>query len=1117
MLEVQPGHGTIRKVLLGAFCAGAFAVSAAWAQDTVIRSAAPAGVVQAVGPDGKPMVVKGGPAGAQPAGAQPGQKPGETKPGEQKPGAQKPGEQKPGEGGVTQRPTKPDKPANPEELKVRPDAEGKVRFNFTGQPWPAVLEWVATISGMSLDWQELPGDFLNLTTRQAYTVDQARGLINRHLFARGFTMLENDDVLTVVNIKKIDPGMVPRVSPDELAKRNPYDFVKVSFPLDWMIAETTAEELKPLISPSGKLNALKSTNRLEVMDVVMNLRDIHQVLREEQSSGVEEQLVREFPLQHARASDVVEQLSALLGVESKGGPKTPLTPQEMQMQQQQAQMRMQMQQQQQQQGGPPKPGPKEEASINLVVNTRKNSVLASAPPDKMKIIEQAVKVLDVESQGAENLLANLNRMQVYKLSELEPETFAKMLTDMGLLDPITTVQVDKRNKSIVVFATLSDHLMISQLLKKLDRTGRTFEVIPLRRLEADSVAGTVEFMINGGSKDDQQQRRPSYYGFGYYMQNQEEEKSTDKFRVDADVENNQLILWANPVEMEQVYNLLAKLGEVPMRGGNTSTVRVLNVEPGEDTAQALERLRRAWPNVAPNPLLMPDTGILNGTKGTSNGETEGTGRRASRASQNEEARSNKSNRKDRTSQSDGLTVVPIDHRTATELDEPLPTAAVIAVPAVLRKTAQKSAADEPRPVNESKAAPDLEASDPVIEKPTDSAPTAAKDDDQNDTRNASSEQESEKRTNGVLSDDQAPNDRAATRRDALRQRALGQPELGQRANGLRGPANGGRVAAAEPPPVNVSVGPNGELIITSPDTQALDLFEEMVNQVAPPRREFKVFHLKHASAFSVAFNLEDYFQLDKKKDDSNQRYPYYYFYDDYGSQKKDDKRRLSKRRELTFIDDIDTNSILVTGADPSQLKIIEELIEIYDRIEPPDSRMARMTKIFTLRYSKAKIVGEAVKDVYRDLLSTNDKALQGDQNKKDNKRAENVYIFGGEGEEDPRSTAVKFKGKLSVGIDELSNTLVVSTEGENLMNNVAQMIESLDAAARPALSRVHVMQVNGTMSSGDVRKALARALIEQQRAQAQQPGAQQPGQNGQQPQQNGQGQSFQQNGQNPQE
>jgi hypothetical protein len=56
---------------------------------------------------------------------------------------------------------------------------------------------------------------------------------------------------------------------------------------------------------------------------------------------------------------------------------------------------------------------------------------------------------------------------------------------------------------------------------------------------------------------------------------------------------------------------------------------------------------------------------------------------------------------------------------------------------------------------------------------------------------------------------------------------------------------------------------------------------------------------------------------------------------------------------------------------------------------------------------------------------------------------------------------------------------------------------ALDSAAKPALTRVHVMNVSGSMHSTDVRKALARALIEQQKAQPQQHGLQQ-GPNGQQ-------------------
>ena len=118
-------------------------------------------------------------------GGKPGGPPG--KPGD----AAKPEEAKP-----TLRHTTPPNPPNADELKVRPDADGKVRFSFQGQPWEPVLKWLADISGMSLDWQKLPGDFLNLSTKQRYTVRETRDLINQHLLARGYTLLCSGEVLT---------------------------------------------------------------------------------------------------------------------------------------------------------------------------------------------------------------------------------------------------------------------------------------------------------------------------------------------------------------------------------------------------------------------------------------------------------------------------------------------------------------------------------------------------------------------------------------------------------------------------------------------------------------------------------------------------------------------------------------------------------------------------------------------------------------------------------------------------------------------------------------------------------------------------------------------------------
>ncbi|HEV3023482.1 MAG TPA: hypothetical protein VGX76_13505, partial [Pirellulales bacterium] len=218
-----------------------------------------------------------------------------------------------------QRPMRPRRDADPAELDVFPDDGGKLSFSFKGQPWPAVLEWLADVSRMSLQWEEAPAGYLDLTTRGKYTVDEVRDLLNSVLLAKGFTLLRNGEVLIVVNLKKLDPGLVPRVGVDELDERGTYEPVKVFFDLDSLVAEVAVEEMRPLLSPWGKATALKATNRLDVLDTAGNLRRVRELLAEEQSGNGQQRLIREFKLRYTRAVEVVETLNALLGIEGKKG------------------------------------------------------------------------------------------------------------------------------------------------------------------------------------------------------------------------------------------------------------------------------------------------------------------------------------------------------------------------------------------------------------------------------------------------------------------------------------------------------------------------------------------------------------------------------------------------------------------------------------------------------------------------------------------------------------------------------------------------------------------------------------------------------------------------------
>jgi len=830
---------------------------------------------------------------------------------------------------------------NPDEFNVRPNSSGKIRLRFNGQPWQPVLEWLAKISGMSVDWQELPGDSLNLTTQRDYTVPEVRDLINRLLLDRGFTLLCHGEVLSVAEIKNIDPSLVPRVEPADLPNCHPHEFVKVSFPLVSLLAETVAEDLKPMLSPNGRLTPLNEINRLEAMDAVMNLRDIDAVLKQ-QADESQPRSFREFKLKHVRADEVHRLLTTLLDIESPKLPMAGMPPGNMNPVVEQPMMvvrkRPGRQQVMQVPGGNL---PKPPTAVSMAVNEHNNSVLVQAPPDKMTFIAQVINAVDIPIDRNGSLLVNLNRMQVYHLSGIDPEPLVKTLMEIGNLDPATKLEVDKKNSAIIAYASLPDHVTIRAVVDKLTGSERKFEVIHLRRLAADYVAGTIDSMMGSGAK--KEKTRSSRWFSPYDSSGRDGAETSKEFRVDADVEHNRLLLWANPVECALIETLLVKLGEISAAGSGPA-VRVIDGGDVKETQELIARIRRAWPSVAPNTLLAPAV-----------------------------APPPKAGKEPSTAEP----IVPDNPSTKRTVPKPTPDTATSQAPAALFHLADIR----------------REPSEKGDERPSD-APRAA------------------------------------------------------------------------PPPVKILIGPDGKLILSSEDAQALDRLEELATQLAVPRKDYRVFHLKYALAVGVAQNLDDFFKEGKR---DRSRMPWWMM-DDYQNDSQDE-RRLSKRRELTFISDADSNTILVEGASAEQFKTIEDLIKLYDQPPPSDAQSVRKTKLIHLKYSKAKAVADTVKDVYRDLLSSNDKALAGNNQGRDIRPN---FIFGDSDTTEQKTP--RFKGLLSIGVDEVSNSLMVSAPAY-LFDDVAKMVEELDQAAAPDYT-VQMVRVSHGMSATRMKELLNQVYMQ---------------------------------------
>lgn len=926
----------------------------------------------------------------------------ESKPEEKKEDA-KPGENfMEGTKRPIQRKDEPEQPSDPEELKVRPDERGMVRFNFRGQAWPDVLDWLADISNTSLDWQELPGDYLNLTTQRAYTVDEVRDLLNERLMTRGYTILQQQEGFVVAKLEGLNPARVPRVHSEDLRHRDAHEFVKVSFPLSWLMAEDAVEELKPMLSKHGAMSALATSNRLEVLDVVSNLREIQHVLQEEQSSEVRSSKVHEFFLRYTRAEDVLAQLQSLLGIsKSSGGAMASMNPQMMQQMQQMQQQMMQQMQQRQQQGGSSSARRRSNTQddIHLVINARQNSIIANAPPDKIVVIAEAVKMFDVPPQPGATIGANFQRVKVFRLAQLDPKALQSMLLQAGNLDPTTQLVADDKNKALIAYATPADQITIEALISKLDGTGRQFKVIRLRRLQADYVAGSIQFMMGSEEEEDDSSSRRGYYSFYSYGRQQEDTKSKDKFRVDADVVNNRLLLWANDVELEAVENLLVQLGEIPS-GGDSQRGRLRTLELGssQSAQELIKKLKEVWPKVSPAPLKI---------------------------------------------------------EVAEPKEKPEPEAA--------------------KPEESEKQTPPMNSSvrhQHGITVPVHLAVANQK-------------------------EDQAAEEDTATGDNQLDE--LSQEELMKKYFPQTGPKSED-TKPKDDQPVAIQVDEYGRMTLASENPAVLDLLEDILLEMTPPAKDYEVFKLQHAPALYVSWNLEDFFEEEEEKD-TNTRSPW--FWDFNQQDQKDGPRRLSQREPIKFLADIDTNTILVQNASTEQLATIRELIELYDKPEPVIEETKRLNATYAVRYSRASAIAESVKEVFRDLLSSNDKSLQappqqgGDRDRNDERSASDYISRSGSA----------FRGKLSIGVDDISNTLLISTEGESLMTLVMDMVKRIDESAKQ-VSTVRVVNLK-TGVGGDKFRELLNRLLEKVDPQQLQQQQQQQLQN-----QNGQQGNFQQNANN---
>ena len=478
--------------------------------------------------------------------------------------------------------------AEPDSSQVTSSREADnemVLLQFREQDWQTALSWLAEKLELNLDWQILPEDKLSLSSSQPISLEAAEDLFNMQLLSRGFVLLKRDGVLRLASLKDLDITLVPRVEPEALAQLSKHSIARVSFPLEWMIAEEAAKELQPLLSPYGKLSPMASANRLEVVDAVVNLQEFHRLLIATEKADARRERVAEFRMKHRRVEDIAPKVRQLLGLPADNT----ATPNQTQLDIEEAKFKVEAIKQM---GRDARDlvSQEKKPTIFVAVNDKENSLLVNAPPNKIEIVRQAVEAMDKPIENKETAWETISRVKVHDVSGFDPIMITRMvvgLQEKGSIDKMTRVQYEPAYNRFIVFGSPEDQLTISQLMESFKAEKRSASVLPLASLDPVYASKAVLTILK---TPDRPSSTPG--------------TATDgRFQVEADTKNHRLLLWATPTEITEVREFLARLGETFSSQIMDSKLHVIEMK-GQDTEEVTQKLQLIWAEISDSPLLL---------------------------------------------------------------------------------------------------------------------------------------------------------------------------------------------------------------------------------------------------------------------------------------------------------------------------------------------------------------------------------------------------------------------------------------------------------------------------------------------------------------------------------
>jgi general secretion pathway protein D len=260
---------------------------------------------------------------------------------------------------------------------------------------------------------------VDVWSHQSLNKEEAVNLLNTVLNEKGYAVIRNDRILTIVDRESARKRNIPvkvGSKPDQIPKTD--DMVTQIIPVRYTNAVKLIENIQPLLSSYAVISANESSNAVILTDTQSNIRRMTEIIQALDTSISDIATIRVFVLQYSDATDTAKLINELFKEDSaqgtqRGGGMPPFFDRRFRG------------------GDDASQSPRNENSearqaatrVVAVAEERTNAVVVGAPEDVMPTIESLIKEVDKTREP-------LTEVRIFTLQYADATEMAGIITDI---------------------------------------------------------------------------------------------------------------------------------------------------------------------------------------------------------------------------------------------------------------------------------------------------------------------------------------------------------------------------------------------------------------------------------------------------------------------------------------------------------------------------------------------------------------------------------------------------------------------------------------------------------------------------------------------------------------